>query len=143
MAAELFVATSYSSHVNQATGELSESYRDGLEVSFQGLEENGFAVYNTLRENDYQLPGDDHSIVVEEFSKIRTCYGFISVSEVSESKNKRTNMGYALGIGKIVMLAHTSSFELDQYDTSLVKNKLAYEITTPFDPDQIQSIITP
>lgn len=139
---ELFIAVAYSPY-KTADGGVQDSYRDDLERDFVELEaDNRFKVRNTLRDNNYVID-ENVDIVLKEFAAIKACDGFISVAEEVDSSNKRTLLGYALGVSNtVVMLAHTPSLTLHPYDKKLVEEGLAYEIAKPFDVDQIDNLLT-
>ena len=139
----LFVATAYNLHRTPVSGEISDAYRDHNEKMLEDLTSHGFSVYNTLHEYNYELADGNSEIDLRETGEIKTCDAYLEIMDARGSRGNGINLGGALALGKIVILAHTPEAPLKGREKAMVENGRAHELeaATPLNCARIHEIV--
>ncbi|HUD10091.1 MAG TPA: nucleoside 2-deoxyribosyltransferase [Candidatus Saccharimonadales bacterium] len=132
----IFVAASYSSYVNSHTGIVNPEYKAWLEVNITKLESFGHTVFCALRADEYRIndasPGEAFRLDVK---RLQSSDGLIALLEENVSSGVQTEIGYALGLNKKVILAHQAGIELSWFNKAIVKAGQANEVLLPLISD--------
>lgn len=140
---EIFVASSYSSKVNYASGLVFPDYKNWLENLLNGLEGQGYTVFNVLRADQYRIEDDPVAAYRLDRERIEQCDVLLAVLEEQGSEGVQTEVGLALGLGKTVLLAHTEKLKLGWFNRALVSSGVAYDVSMPLDFNQLSRVIEP
>lgn len=140
---EVFVASSYSSKVNYSTGLVFPDYKDWLENVLNGLEDQGYSVFNALRVDKYRIETDPVAAYKLDRERIEKCDALLAILEEEGSEGVQTEVGLALGLGKTVLLAHTEKLKLGWFNQALVSSGVAHDISMPLDYEQLSRVIEP
>jgi nucleoside 2-deoxyribosyltransferase len=128
----IFVAASYSSHVDYDTGEVYDDYRDWLEAELSSLEMAGHIVFCALRDDGYKLNDADPSVAFRlDTEHISSSDALLAYVGAVPSVGVQTEIGYALALGKKVFIAHADDVELAYFNKAIVLANHAIELTHP------------
>lgn len=132
----IFVAASYSAHVNYETGEVSPEYKKWLEDNLTTIEGFGHEVFCALRADGYRINDADPAEAFRlDIKQIEAADALIAFVNARVSAGVQTEVGYALALSKKVILAHLPDTELSWFNQAIVKAGEAKEVTLPLDPD--------
>ena len=137
---KLFVAVSYSSHVNYDTGMVFPEYRDWLEGNLTTLENLGHTVFCALRADQYRMndvnPAEAFRLDEAEINASDGMLAFIT-NEVSAGT--QTEIGMAIAKKKVVVIAHLLEHPLAYFNQAIVLAGQATELILPFSEDPFLS----
>lgn len=137
---KIFVAASYSAHVNYETGEVSPEYKEWLEDNLTTIEGFGHEVFCALRADNYRINNADPAEAFQlDVNQIKTAVALIAFVDAKVSAGVQTEVGYALALGKKIILAHPPSTELSWFNQAIVKAGQATEVTLPLDSDPFKA----
>jgi nucleoside 2-deoxyribosyltransferase len=129
---KIFVATSYSSKVDYATGRVFPEYRDFLEHQLAVIEQQGNTVFIAIRADGYRINNDDQAAAYRlDLEEIRKCDVLIAFLDEKVSAGVQTEIGIALAFGKRVLLARPAGVEPEYFNQALVRAGVAREIALP------------
>ena len=129
---KIFVAASYSSKVNYDTGEVFSEYKAWLEELLGQLESAGHVVICSLREDNYHINDADPSGAFKlDTESIKSSDALLALLDDHISAGVQAEIGYALALGKKVILAHKPEDKLAYINAAIVKAGLANEIPLP------------
>ena len=129
------MAASYSSKVNYDTGEVFAEYKAWLEELLGQIEATGHEVICSLREDRYRInDGDPAGAFKLDTESIKNSDALLALLDARVSAGVQTEIGYALALGKRVILAHNPEDELAYINAAMVKAGLARDLT--FTPEQ-------
>lgn len=139
---KIFVAASYSAHVNYDTGEVFAEYKDWLEAQLTQLENSGHTVVCALREDNYRINDADPAAAFKlDTEAIRGCDALLALLDDHVSAGVQTEIGYALALKKNVFLAHAASDSLAYINQAMVHAGLANELALPLVGAELQSLL--
>lgn len=133
----LFIAASYSSHVNYETRLVKPEYKEWLEGNLETLERFGHTVFCALRADGYKINNSDPAQAFNlDIDNIRSADGMLAfVDSKSVSAGVQTEIGIAVALEKRVVLAHTALDSLAYFNNAIVRAGKATTITIPFSND--------
>lgn len=132
----IFVAASYSAYVDYETGEVSPEYKEWLEDNLTTVEGFGHEIFCALRADDYRINDADPAEAFRlDIEHIEAADALIAFVDTKVSAGVQTEIGYALALGKKVVLAHPPDIELSWFNQAIVKAEQATEVTLPLDSD--------
>jgi len=139
----LVIATHLSDWLEPGGYFLKPNTSEYLEEQFQELEQSGFEVFNVARALEYKLSKDNlDSIRPVSWQQIRSCDVFVSILQQNDSELMGRDTGFAMGLGKLVLLAHSKDHTLKTQEIIDIENGLVHSIQTPLNPDEIRRVIT-
>ncbi len=135
----IFVAASYSANVNYDTGEVLADYRDWLERLLARIESSGHTVICALREDNYHINDADPAGAFKlDTESIKQSDALLALLTDSISAGVQTEIGYALALGKRVLLAHKPEVKLAYINGAMVRAGIARELLLPLSEAQLQ-----
>ncbi len=136
---KIFVAASYSSKVNYDTGEVFAEYKAWLEDLLGQIERAGHEIICSLREDNYHInDGDPAGAFKLDTESIKNSDALLALLDGHISAGVQTEVGYALALGKKVILAHKPEDKLAYINGAMVKAGLAQQVLLPLD---LQSLL--
>ncbi len=138
----LVITTHLSDWMQFGEDRLKPSIVDDMEAQFTMLETNGFEVFNVAKAIGYDLTKAKMTkIRPESYKQIKNCDALISILQANDSELMGYDAGYAAGIGKLVLLAHSKEHTLKPAYREDIANGVLGEVLTPLDPDEIRTKI--
>ena len=135
---KIFVAASYSSKVSYDSGEVFPEYKAWLEELLGRVEGAGHEVICSLREDNYHInDGDPAGAFRLDTESIKNSDALLALLDDHISAGVQTEIGYALALGKRVILGHKSEDKLAYINAAMVKAGLAQEIVLPLDSQNL------
>lgn len=133
---KIFVAASYSSQVNYETGEVFPEYQSWLEGNLEKLEKYGHTIFCALRADKYRIndanPAEAYSL---DESEIKAADGLLAFVTDKVSAGVQTEIGMAIAMKKIVVIAHLSDHPLGYFNNAIVSAGQANELILPIASD--------
>lgn len=133
---KVFVATSYSSKVDYATGEVFADYRRWLEDLLKQLEDYGHQVFCALREDNWRIndlnPGQAFQL---DEQQILECDGMLAIVTDIPSAGVQLEMGMVLAKKKKLVIAHEKTHQLAYFNQAVVSLGQAKEVLLPLTKD--------
>ena len=137
---KIFVAASYSSQVNYDTGEVFPEYKAWLEEILGQLEAAGHTVICSLREDKYHINDSDPAGAFKlDAESIKNSDALLALLDDHISAGVQTEVGYALALGKRVILIHKPEAKLAYINSAMVKAGLVGEILLPLDEARLHA----
>lgn len=132
----IFVAASYSSHVNYETGEVFPEYQEWLENNLKTLENLGHTVFCALRADQYKINDADPA---EAFSldeaEIEAANGMLAFVTDRVSAGVQTEIGMAIAKNKQIVIAHAAEHPLAYFNQAIVLAGQASDVVLPITSD--------
>lgn len=133
---KIFVAASYSSHVDYATGEVFPEYKAWLEENLSQLESFGHNVFCALRADQYRINDENPAQAFKlDMDNIDQADGLLALVNDKVSAGVQTELGVALAQRKPVVIARLSGDSLTYFNQAIVLAGQAKEVTIPFSSD--------
>lgn len=133
---KVFVAASYSSQVNYETGEVFPEYKEWLEENLSVIEALGHTVFCALRADQYRINDADPAEAFKlDIENIESSDALIAFVDAKVSAGVQTEVGYALALGKQVILTHSPDVELAWFNQAIVKAGQATALALPIASD--------
>jgi len=133
---KIFVAASYSSHVNYETGEVFPEYKEELESHLARLENFGHHVFCALRADGYKLndmnPDEAFRLDLDEIKKSD---GLFAILDSKISAGVQTEIGIAIGLEKRIVLGRKAIDELAYFNNAIIRSGKATEAMLPLGHD--------
>jgi len=137
----IFVAASYSSKVNYDTGEVFPEYKTWLEDLLSQIEAAGHEVICSLREDGYHInDGDPAGAFKLDTESIKHSDALLALLDDHISAGVQTEIGYALALGKKVILAHKPENKLTYINAAMVNAGMATETMLPLTAESVPSL---
>ena len=109
-------------------------YKNWLEDLLAQLERAGHTVVCALREDKYRINDADPAGAFRlDTEAIKQCDALLALLTDSASAGVQTEIGYALALGKKVLLAHKPTDKLAYINDAIVRAGLAQELLLPLD----------
>lgn len=129
---KIFVAASYSSQVNYETGKVNSEYKNWLESELISLEEQGYQVFCALRADGYIINDVDPAKAFHlDIDQIKSSDILLAYVTDNPSAGVQTEIGYALALGKKVVIAHEEGHKLAYFNQAMLMANQVREITYP------------
>lgn len=140
---KIFVAASYSAHVDYGTGEVLPEYKQWLEEVLSQIESLGHTVFCALRADKYKINNDDPASAFSlDLQHIKESDALIALLSDKPSAGVQTEVGVAVALNKQVLLAHKPEHELSYFNAAMVKANMAKEVGLPFTVGDLQSAMS-
>lgn len=138
----LVVATHLSDWLAFDGHNLQERTVQWLETTLSQLEEADFDVFNVARAIGYDLSEQNmRQIRPVSQQKIKSCDAFINILQEKGSESLGRDTGFAMGLGKLVLLAHSPDLKLRTFDQLDVEYGYVKEVKMPLNPEEIRDKI--
>jgi len=125
---KIFVAASYSAHVNYETGNVHPEYKDWLETILCAAESLGHTVFCALSADGYKINGADPASAFRlDMRHIRESDALLALLG-DISAGVQTEIGIALALGRTVFLAHAPDQPLAYFNAAIVQSGAGQEI---------------
>lgn len=138
----IFVAMSFSSKVDPATGEVLAAPRAWLENILAQLKGAGYQVFCALRDDHYRINNIDPAAAfrmdVETMQQSDVVLAFV---DGQISAGVQFEIGYGLALGKKVVLAHDPNDKLAYINNSGVLAGALVDVALPLDMDRLRQIL--
>lgn len=132
----IFVAASYSTQVNYETGEVFPEYKEWLEENLSTIEGLGHTVFCALRADQYRINDADPAAAFRlDIEQIEASDALLALVDTKVSAGVQTEVGYALALGKQVVLGHSPDVELAWFNKAIIKAGQAKAVTLPITSD--------
>lgn len=132
----IFVGAGYSAHVDYETGEVFEDYKGKLEKILGMVEQLDHTVFCAMREDGYKINKIDPATAFRlDFDNLDKCDAVLALLDNNISGGVQSEIGYALGRGKKVFLAHEEIDALDYLNNAMVVAGVAQELILPEIPE--------
>lgn len=129
---KVFVAVSYSSQVDYQSGLVFPDYKAWLELELSAIEALGHEVFCALRADNYAINSDDPAAAYTlDEHEIKNCDIFLAYVTDKASVGVQTELGYALALGKKVIIAHDPETELAYFNRAIILAGQATEAIYP------------
>lgn len=139
---KIFIAASYASKVNYETGEVLPEYKVWLENIIGIIEELGHTVFCALRADQYKInnasPAEAFSL---DMKHIRESDCVLALVGNKASTGVQTEIGVAVALGKMLLIAHTSEDKLAYFNAAMIKAGVAQEIELPFNKNKLKKVL--
>lgn len=136
---KVFAAASYSSQVNYDTGEVFPEYKKWLEENLDTIEKLGHTVFCALRADQYRINDADPAEAFRlDVAQIEAADAMIAFVDAKVSAGVQTEIGYALALGKHVVLAHAPDTELAWFNKAMVASGDVTTATMPLVADPFE-----
>jgi hypothetical protein len=139
---KLFVAASYSSQVNYATGEVFPEYKEWLENTLGVIEALGHTVFCALREDQYKINDSDPAAAFSlDLEHIEGSEGLLALLTDKPSAGVQTEVGVAVALKKRVWLAHLPEHPLAYFNEAMVRAGVVQEVELPLTAQSLEAQI--
>lgn len=138
----IFVAASYSSKVDAQTGQVAAEYREWLEAILAQLERLGHEVFCALRDDGYQMNDTDPVAAVRlDLAQLQRSDVLLALLDGGTSAGVQLEIGYALALGKQIILAHEAVHPLGYMNQALMSAGMAQELHLPLTALALQHVL--
>lgn len=119
---KIFLATSFSGHLNEQTGEVRAAYRSSIEAILKSLRSQpGVEVFCAPENDGWKLPSDPPAIsLATDLARLDEADMLIALIQDKPSVGVQFEMGYAIAKDKQVVLAMAAGADLGSYNQGLV-----------------------
>ncbi|HEU4967207.1 MAG TPA: nucleoside 2-deoxyribosyltransferase [Candidatus Saccharimonadales bacterium] len=139
---KIFVAASYSAHVDYETGNVHPEYKEWLEATLSTVESLGHTVFCALRADGYKINNDDPASAFRlDMQHIKESDTLLALLAHNVSAGVQTEIGVALALGRTVFLAHEPDQPLTYFNAAMVQGGAAQEIVLPAGREDIQQTL--
>lgn len=129
---KIFIAASYSAMVNYDTGEVFPEYRTWLETQLNTLEAAGHTVFCALRQDNYKINNADPAAAYNmDVANIESADALLALVSEKVSAGVQTEIGYALALGKQVVLALDKDTDHLWFNKAIIEAGQATAIILP------------
>lgn len=129
----IFVAASYSSEVNQETGEVNPEYQEWLENNLKLLEKFGHNVFCALKADQYKINNTEPAKAFRlDEGEIEKADGLLAFVANKPSHGVQTEIGIAIGSHKRIVIAHLAEHPLAYFNNAIILAGKASELILPF-----------
>jgi len=139
---KIFVAASYSSEVDYQTGQVFDDYREYLEDTLRTIEASGHNVFCALREDNYTINKEDPAIAYRlDVNNIEDSDVLLAILDNTVSGGVQTEIGFAIALGKKVLLAHRPEDALIYFNDAMVRAGVVGELILPLVTEQLHTAL--
>ncbi len=139
---KVFVASSYSSKVDYETGQVLPEFKEYLEDILTTIEQTGATVFCAARYDGYKInnaePAKAFSLDTNHIDESDVVLALLD-NEVSAGV--QTEIGYALGKGKLVILARQPDHNLRYFNAAMVQAGAVKELVLPITVEKFKAIV--
>jgi hypothetical protein len=131
---EIFVALSYSAHVDYETGLVLPDYKDKTEKLLTEIEAQGHKVFCALREDGYKINDRDKAAAYDlDVAKIDESDLLLAIIGKQLSGGVQNEIGIAQGRRKLVIIAHDYQTPVTYLNEGAIKSAHSgtHELTLP------------
>lgn len=138
----IFVAASYSSQVNYATGEVLPEYKEWLENILTLIEKQGHIVFCALRADQYKINDADPAAAFSlDMKHIHESDAILALLSDKVSAGVQTEIGVGVALGKVVVMAHDLEDKLTYFNAAMVKAGVAKELSLPLEDSKLHEVL--
>ncbi len=135
---KFFIAASYSSKVDYASGEVFPDFKHYLEGILAQLEAQGHTVFCAMREDGYKINKDEPVAAYHlDLENIQNSDALLAIVDNDPSTGVQTEIGIAVALGKRVFLAHEAQDALAYFNNAMVRAGAVTEIILPLDASKL------
>ena len=139
---KIFIAASYSTEVDYASGQVFDDYREWLENILETIEHSGHNAFCALREDNYQInKGDPAAAYHLDVDNIKDSDAVLALLDNNVSAGVQTEIGIALALGKRVVLAHKPEDALSYFNAAMIYAGVVQELDLPLDAKKLLAAI--
>jgi len=122
---KIFLSTSFSGKVNQATGEVEPEHRTFITKILEGLREEGDEIFCAVEHEGWKVSDAPPEIGVQkDLHEIDNADVLLALVPEQLSAGVQFEIGYAVGKGKRVVLARRASDPLAYFNQGVVSSGL-------------------
>lgn len=139
---QLVIVTHLSDWLERDSTQLKESFVEWMDPILKRLVDSDFEPWNIAKALEYNLTDQGlKDMRSTSRAKIEQCDGLIKIPQQNASETLGEDTGFAMGLGKKVMIAASGEFPLGLTDTEDIKDGKKFKIASELNPDEIRAIL--
>ena len=139
---KIFVATSYSSQVDYASGAVLPAYKAWLEAILSSIEQQGHIVFCALRADNYAVNSDDPAAAFKlDLEQLELSDVVLALLNDKVSAGVQTEIGAAVALKKRVLLAHLPEHPLVYFNQAMVMSGAVQAVELPLTVQKLQQFL--